>query len=153
MPGGAKAVIRETETDGIHLFPCPTPLGPSRSAPGRPGKSTPGPASGRLRSWRRESIFLHPPALWTFVTFGGSYQSADVTRNVCRDAGQIALSISDACSAAPLVPPFPSSIVALPPPRFRCDLMELSVHPRQHVPLIFHSRIYQLLSGWCYIAG
>lgn len=39
-----------------------------------------GQATGRLCPLgRRGRIFLYPLALWTFVTFGGSYQSADVT--------------------------------------------------------------------------
>lgn len=46
MPGGAKAVIRETETDGIHLFPCPTPRDPPRLAPGRTREVNPRPGFG-----------------------------------------------------------------------------------------------------------
>lgn len=119
MPGGAKAVIRETETDGIHLFPCPTPLGPPWSTVD-PGSQPPARlrvdfALGGERAF--SSIRLHYERL--------SHSAAHISlptsrRNVCRDADQIALSISDACSAPPLVPPFPSvplSIVALPPPR------------------------------------
>ena len=43
--------------------------------------------------------FFDPHALWTFVTFASSYQSTAVTPKRLCDAGQIALSISDACSA------------------------------------------------------
>lgn len=143
--------------DGDRWYPfisMPYPLSRPVPVDGRPGEvKTPGIGIGStsLLAAREavSSIRLHYERL--------SHSAAHISlptsrRNVCRDADQIALSISDACSALPLVPSLPSvprSIVALPPPRSgtAADLMELSARPRQHVPLIFHSRVYQLLSG------
>lgn len=141
MPGGAKAVIRETETDGIHLFPCLSSAlsSPSHPAAGVKPRSRLGLGSTSLLT-ARERIFLHPSLHYERLSHSATHISLPTSRrNVCRDAGQIALSISDACSA-PLLVLLHSRLSVLPflPPLYlalsllfvlhRCDLMELSAH-------------------------
>lgn len=98
-------------------------------------------------STRTESLVdftLHPPRRKTFspsyclhyerLSHSAAHISLPTSpsrRNV-RRAGQIALSISDACSALTL--PHLVLLFAL----HRCGLMESSAHPCQHAPLIFH---------------
>lgn len=135
-----------------HLVPT---LSPSQPASIR---SRSRPASGRLRSWRR----AHFPLSACIMNVCHIRRLISVCppptsrRNVCRDVGQIALSISDACSASSH-PPFPlplptfsslsSSPILVPrisslsAPLLRLDGIKRAT-PCQHVPLIFHSRIY-----------
>jgi len=132
MPGGVKAVIR----DGDRWWPfISAPPASRRTESHRHpfGSTSPWPAPFAAPS----EFPLFPLTLWTFVTFGGSYQSANVAVTPKRSPRRRPDCVIDFRCLLSSLNPHPS--IARYFALLRCDLMESSAHPCQHAPLIFHS--------------
>lgn len=142
MPGGAKAVIHDGDRWCPFIFMClflspilherqPVDDGVSRGL-----RST-------LRLSRSSTTVSSSCSHYERLSHSAAHISAPTSpsrRNVRRDAGQIALSISDACSAPSLTlflslaRSFSLSFAPLRLDGVKC------APPYQHAPLIFHPR-------------